>query len=143
MNLILPAVAMIVFNDNAEILLQQRRDSGEWCILSGHIEYGETVEEAAHREILEETGCHSAILRLIGVYSAPASQTYRYPRGSVQYITTCVEARLTEGSNRIRQNEESLEIAFFPVDALPQPLAQMHPDWLKDCLNKTATAVLR
>lgn len=43
---ILPAVAAAIFNDKGEVLLQRRRDVNQWCIISGHVEFGETVEEA-------------------------------------------------------------------------------------------------
>jgi 8-oxo-dGTP pyrophosphatase MutT (NUDIX family) len=52
---ILPAVAAVIFNDNGEVLLQKRKDVNKWCIISGHVEFGETIEAAILREIEEET----------------------------------------------------------------------------------------
>ena len=75
---ILPAVAAAIFNDNGEILLQKRKDVNKWCIISGHVEFGETIEEAILREIEEETNTKAKIIRFIGVYSSPGSQTYLY-----------------------------------------------------------------
>src|SRR5262245_58079426 len=92
-NEILPAVAVIIFNDHGEILLQRRKDVNQWCILSGHVEFGETITHAALREIKEETGAKADIVRLIGLYSSPASQTYHYEERTVQYITAYFEAR--------------------------------------------------
>jgi len=43
---ILPAVAAAIFNDKGEILLQKRKDVSQWCIISGHVEFGETIEAA-------------------------------------------------------------------------------------------------
>jgi 8-oxo-dGTP diphosphatase len=84
---ILPAVAAVIFNDNGEVLLQKRKDVNKWCIISGHVEFGETIEAAILREIEEETNTKANIVRLIGVYSSPSSQTYNYNDRTVQYIT--------------------------------------------------------
>lgn len=48
-------VAVIILNEENQVLLQKRSDVGLWGIPSGHIEIGETVSEAAIREIKEET----------------------------------------------------------------------------------------
>ncbi len=48
-------VAVIILNEEKQVLLQKRSDVGLWGISSGHIEIGETVSEAAIREVKEET----------------------------------------------------------------------------------------
>lgn len=68
---ILPAVAAAIFNDKGEVLLQKRKDVNQWCIISGHVEFDETIEEAMLREIEEETNTKARIIRFIGVYSSP------------------------------------------------------------------------
>lgn len=65
---ILPAVAAAIFNEKAEILLQRRKDVDQWCLISGHVEFGETIEQAILREIKEETNSTADIIRFIGVY---------------------------------------------------------------------------
>jgi 8-oxo-dGTP diphosphatase len=85
---ILPAVAAAIFNDKGEVLLQKRKDVNKWCIISGHVEFGETIEAAILREIEEETNTKANIVRFIGVYSSPNSQTYNYKDRIVQYITS-------------------------------------------------------
>lgn len=64
-------VAVIILNEENQVLLQKRSDVGLWGIPSGHIEIGETVSEAAIREIKEETNLDIRIKKLIGVYSEP------------------------------------------------------------------------
>src|SRR3954464_939710 len=93
---ILPAVAAAIFNEQGEVLLQKRRDTNQWCIISGHVEFGETVAHAVLREIAEETNVQADIVRFIGLYSSPETQLYHYPERSVQYITSYFEARLAE-----------------------------------------------
>lgn len=141
--LILPAVGMITFNDAGEVLLQRRHDANQWCILSGHVEFGETVEQAAIREMKEETGCEAFVVRLIGIYSSPDSQTYQYANQRIQYVTSYFEMSFTQPEPELVLNEESYDLRFFPVDQLPAELAMMHPLWLSDALNSSATAVIR
>ena len=53
--LITASVAVLV-SDGRRILLQRRRDNGLWALHGGMIEIGETFEDAARRELREETG---------------------------------------------------------------------------------------
>jgi 8-oxo-dGTP diphosphatase len=140
---ILPAVAAAIFNKQGEVLLQQRTDVGKWGVISGHVEFGETVEQAVLREIMEETNSKASLIRLIGVYSSPSSQTYYYANKTVQYITTYFEASLPEDVDLTFANNETAALRFFKPAALPAALAQMHPYWLSDALNKHSMPVIR
>lgn len=61
----IPVARLIVQNDKNEVLILRRSHSehanGSWCLPGGKINYGETVEESAARELQEETSlnCHS------------------------------------------------------------------------------------
>ena len=139
---ILPAVAVIIFDAEGRVLLQKRADVNRWGLISGHVEPGETVAQAAIREVKEETGLTIRIKRLIGVYSDPESQTYDYPDGRrVHYITTYLEG---EPSEAIAQApcSETLEVGYFAPDQLPTDLLRMHPDWLKDATEQRAQSAL-
>src|SRR5882672_4259786 len=142
-NEILPAVAAAIFNEKGEILLQKRRDVNKWCIISGHVEFGETVEHALLREITEETNAGAAIVRFIGLYSSPDSQVYHYPGRSVQYITSYFEARLTEPIADDFSNEETGELRFFPTTHIPDNMATINPYWLGDALTRQAIPFVR
>jgi len=132
---ILPAVAVAILNEEGEILLQRRRDRNQWGVLSGHVEFGESVEEAAVREVWEETGLKVEVHRLIGVYSEPITQTYSYPTGkTVQYVTVYFEACLISPFTDF-SGEETLEIRFFKPTSLPENLLTMSPYWLSDALS--------
>ena len=64
-----PAVAALVFRDGS-VLLVKRRDEpnrGRWSPPGGSLELGETVEEAAVRETLEETGVTVRPVRVVDV----------------------------------------------------------------------------
>lgn len=136
-------VAVIILNEEKQVLLQKRSDVGLWGIPSGHIEIGETVSEAAIREVKEETNLDIKIKKLIGVYSDPNSQVFAYPNGKiVHFITICFLAEITGGELRCNSSE-SLEIKFFNQQNLPQDLLKMHPQWLQDALSNRDLAFIR
>ncbi|MES2134211.1 MAG: NUDIX domain-containing protein [Bacteroidota bacterium] len=140
---ILPAVAAAIFNDKGEVLLQKRKDVDQWAVISGHVEFGETIENAILREIEEETNVKATLVRFIGVYSSPDSQTYFYKDKTVQYITSYFEARLAESIPADFSNEETGELKFFSPDSLPKNLAPMDKHWLSDALTKNEPIRIR
>ncbi|MEK6986837.1 MAG: NUDIX hydrolase [Candidatus Thermoplasmatota archaeon] len=65
----IPAVSALVFRDGS-VLLVKRRDEpnqGRWSPPGGSVELGETVEEAAARETMEETGVAVRPIRVVDV----------------------------------------------------------------------------
>ncbi len=140
---ILPAVAAAIFNNKGEILLQRRKDVNQWCIISGHVEFGETVEHAILREIKEETDTSAEIARFIGVYSTPESQTYQYEERTVQYITSYFEARLHNDIPEGFSNSETHELRFFATGEIPADMALINENWLSDALDKNSRVFLR
>lgn len=140
---ILPAVSAIIFNERNEILMQRRMDTRKWCIISGHVEFGETVKEAMLREVMEETNVESEIVRLIGVYSSPAYTTYYYPERIVQYVVTYFELKLKGPIQDGLTNSESMEFSYFPIENLPVDLDLINPYWLTDALDHREKAFIR
>lgn len=138
-----PGVAIIIFNQNREVLLQKRADVNLWGLPSGHVEPGETVENAAVREVLEETGLQVRILRLIGVYSDPGSQVFHYPDGRVTHFVTCCFQAEAVGGELTAVLPETLEVCYFPCDRLPADILKMHPLWLADALTPTVQSFIR
>jgi isopentenyl-diphosphate delta-isomerase type 1 len=69
-----PVVHLHVFNNKSELLLQKRSKNkdiqpGKWdTSVGGHVDYGETIEEALYREVNEELGITSFIPEFIGSY---------------------------------------------------------------------------
>jgi 8-oxo-dGTP pyrophosphatase MutT (NUDIX family) len=142
-NEILPAVAAIIFNERGEVLLQKRKDVGKWSIISGHVEYGETVTDALLREIWEETNVRGRLERFIGVYSSPTSQTYRYTDRNVHYVTLYFEAALNGTIPHKIDNPETLELKYFPVHGIPDDFDKINPHWLEDALARRETPFMR
>src|SRR5512133_2362847 len=85
------SVCACVFDAQGRLLLMHRADNAHWGLPGGNIEIGESVTQAAAREVLEETGLEIAVGRLVGVYSDPAVHTIAtYPNGyMVHYVNLC------------------------------------------------------
>jgi ADP-ribose pyrophosphatase YjhB (NUDIX family) len=79
------------------ILLVRRVDSGRWAVPGGYMEPGETFTEACAREVLEETGLHVRVGKLIAVYTSP-HVLLRYPDGNcLQLVVLHFAARSIAG----------------------------------------------
>jgi len=129
---------------NGEILLIQRADNAHWGLPGGHVEPGESVAQAAVREVLEETGFAIEVGRLIGVYSDPEWQTVESSSGErSQFVNLCFEARVTAEIGPPTTPHETLDTGFFPLDALPEPFVPIHVIRIEDALLQEPTARVR
>ncbi|MEA4824737.1 MAG: GNAT family N-acetyltransferase [Clostridiaceae bacterium] len=135
--------SVILINENNEILLQKRRDNGCWGYHGGSVELDEVVEDAAKRELFEETGLTADKLDLFGVFSG-ADMHYVYPNGdevsNVDIVYICRDYH----GEIIRQKSEVDELKFFKSDLLPENLSPPIKPVLKkyvESLKKQDTAV--
>ncbi len=93
-------VDVVVIEGNKILLVKrgQPPHQGEWALPGGFVEYGETSEAAAKREVQEETGIAIELSAIMGVYSDPD----RDPRGhtvSVVFIGEMVSGQLQGGDD--------------------------------------------
>ena len=137
-----PGVAAVIFQDE-RVLLQRRDDNRQWGLPGGSVEPGESVRTAIIREVREETGLDVEPLRLIGVYSDPANhQIITYPDGNViHYVSSVFECAVRGGT--LTCCEESLELAFFPPDALPPDTLPISRIRIVDALTRRVEAFVR
>jgi 8-oxo-dGTP pyrophosphatase MutT (NUDIX family) len=122
-NSIVPAVSAIVTDQHGGILLILRTDNNYWSIPGGGVKPGESVKEAAAREVKEETGIDCEVTGLVGIYSDPG-HIAAYDDGEVrQEFSICFTTRMLGGTERT--SVESAEVRFVP----PQDLQSydMHP----------------
>jgi ADP-ribose pyrophosphatase YjhB (NUDIX family) len=123
----LPVAACVVLNDRREVLLVRRRyepHRGEWCLPTGFAEVGETIEEAALRELREETGLEGSVYRLLTARSL-TSDFY----GDLLFV--CFEVEATGGSERAGDDAE--EIAFFGLADMPPLAFESHTEAVAMC----------
>ena len=131
--IILNYAGCIIYNDDNQILLQKRRDCEQWGFMGGIVELGESIEEAAVREVFEESGLQVKIVSLYGVYSKYFTE---YSNGDrAQTISHIFTAHVIGGS-AIHQNEETIELRYFDIDKAPKLFNQQHQDLLNDLIAK-------
>lgn len=109
-------VAAVVGNDRDELLLVQRADSGFWLYPTGWADVGYSPAEVAVKEVWEETGIKTEVVRLLGVYDGMRLGFTRIPMYS-----TVFHLRATGGELKAHPLECS-DVGFFAEDALPAPL---------------------
>jgi ADP-ribose pyrophosphatase YjhB (NUDIX family) len=113
----LTGITGVVLNDSDEVLLVRRADNGRWALVAGILEPGEQPAVALVREIQEETAVEAAVERLVSIESLPPAG---YPNGDqVQFLDLCFRCRQVCGEPRVN-DDESLEVAWFPLNALPE-----------------------
>lgn len=113
--------SVIVLDGQNRLLLQRRKDNGMWGYAGGAVELYERVEDAAARELREETGLIADQLELLDVFSGPELR-YTYPNGDqVSIVDIVYLCRKYHGQLR-PQPEEVTELAFFSPDRLPDNL---------------------
>jgi ADP-ribose pyrophosphatase YjhB (NUDIX family) len=113
-NSLRPAASAVVVDAAGRILLHRRADNNLWALPGGVMEIGETIEETAKREVLEETGLAIECDYVIAVYSDP-HHVFAYDDGEVrQEFSVCVAAHVTGGTLQV--SEESAELSFWTVE---------------------------
>ena len=106
-----PKVAATAVVERAGLVLMLRRavetGYGLWSLPGGYVDRGEVVEEAAAREVREETGLQVEIGRLVGLFSEEG-----HPVVVAAYAAIETGGKLAAGL-------EALELGFYPLDGLP------------------------
>jgi ADP-ribose pyrophosphatase YjhB (NUDIX family) len=134
--------AIIFDSTRARLLLQRRRDNGRWSLPGGHMEPGESAEEACMREIEEEMGIQVRVARLIGIYSTP-HRLIAYADGNrYQLMSLSFEAEVVSGE--LRLSDETTEFGYFsPAELDSLDLMEHHRDRVHDALTGQAAAFVR
>lgn len=89
------------------------RSAGEWCLPGGKIDWGETLEEAAIREVKEETG--------ITIYNPEIISIHNCKNKHAHFLTAGILARKWSGKEKVMEPDEITEWKWFPLNELPFP----------------------
>ncbi len=109
--------------DGERLLLIQRSDNGLWCMPGGAVEVGETLAQAAERELREEAGIEGRVRRLAGVFDS------RLWRSGVKRHMVHIVFMVERVAGIPVRTDESLDVGYFAEAALP-PLSHGHRQWL-------------
>lgn len=120
-----PATCLVVLDQNRQLLLAKRSVEpkiGEWCLPGGFMELDESPEEAALRELQEETGLHGKIDKLLGVTTAP-NRLY----GTVLMVGYLV----TDYSGELTPGDDVAEAYYFDPNRLPEIAFRSHDHFIR------------
>lgn len=107
------------------LLIERRFDpyKGCWAFPGGFLEMDESAEEGAKRELMEETGLTTAMVRQFHAFSAPD----RDPRERVLTIAYYSVIHLSE----VKGMDDAKQAKWFPLSAMPKSLAFDHAEMLR------------
>jgi 8-oxo-dGTP pyrophosphatase MutT (NUDIX family)/GNAT superfamily N-acetyltransferase len=127
-------VASVFVHKDGKLLLQKRKDNGCWAEHGGCCELGETVDETAKRELLEETGLTANSLELLGIFSGK-DLFYTYPNGDM--VSNVNIAYLCEDftGDLATQTNETTDLRWFKLNELPDNISPPVKPALKRCVE--------
>jgi ADP-ribose pyrophosphatase YjhB (NUDIX family) len=110
----LPVATIVIVNNDRELLLIKRKNEpfkGMWCLPIGFAETGESIEEAALRELKEEAGIEGEIVQLLDVDSLE-NPFYG------DLLVSTFEGRKKGGEEK--PGDDAIEVKYFPITNLPK-----------------------
>ena len=113
---LVPAASTVVIDNEGRLLMAKRTDNELWTIPGGGMKPGETIAEAAVREVKEETGIDVEVVALIGIYTNP-QHVVEYSDGEVrQQFSVCFACRPISGTPAT--SDETSEVGYFTPDEI-------------------------
>jgi len=112
-----------VFKNKAKLLLINRKKEpfkGKWALPGGFVGIDEELEDAAARELAEETGLANIKLEQMHTFG----KVGRDPRG--RQITIAFMGIITKGQNKIKAGDDAAKARWFDIEKLPNDLAFDH-----------------
>ncbi len=112
-------IGVLVFNGEGKVLFMHRTSKhahGTWAGPGGWLEFGETFEDAARREVKEELDLEIEDVKVLGVTN------HLYEEDNKQVVTVFVKANKFKGEPKIMEPDKCSEIGWFELGKLPEPL---------------------
>ena len=135
MPLVLPHSVVVLFNENNEVLLEERADDGYFDFPGGGIDLKESAEEAATRELKEETGLIATELEFFKLYSGEITY-YKYFNGDEIYGVDAVYICRKYQGKIIPQQEEVKGLKFYRLDNMPDKMSPLNKQIIIDLKNR-------
>ena len=124
-----PTVDIIIRQGNCVVLIERRNEPKGWALPGGFVDYGESLETAAAREALEETGLTVRHLEQFGAYSDPARDPRQH---NISFVFTA------EGEGVLKGGDDAASAKLFALNDLPTPLCFDHAQILRDYIDRTS-----
>lgn len=138
----LATASVLVRDEKGRLLMQHRTDDDTWGYPGGIIELGEKVEDAARREVYEETGITPLELQFFGVFSGPEFH-YFYPNGDEVYVID-ITYLCTRFQGEIRfDGMETQAVAFYDPMNLPEPVNTSCRPILREYMRRNSLEIPR
>src|SRR5262245_17964427 len=132
-----PQVGMgVLVIRRGRVLLGRRSGShgaGYYAAPGGHIEFGESFEEAAKREVLEETGLEITDLKLLSV----GNYIFARDEGERHYIDIDFVCEAPEGQPKLMEPEKCEGWDWYDLENLPQPVFIVTERMIESFRSKT------
>jgi ADP-ribose pyrophosphatase YjhB (NUDIX family) len=123
-NSLVPSTTAAVRDADGRLLLIHKIDNDYWALPGGAMELGESVAEAAIREVQEETGVSVEITGIVGIYTDPG-HVMAYSDGEVrQEFSVCFHAKPVSGEAR-EDGSETKEVRWVDPNSIPN--MNIHP----------------
>ncbi len=135
MPLVLPHSVVVLFNEDGKVLFEKRSDDGFYDFPGGGIDLKETGEEAAKRELFEETGLIADELELFNVYTGKVTH-YVYFNGDEIYGVDLVYICHKWHGDLKPQKEEVSELVFLDIKDVPGNVSIRNKAIINDLLKR-------
>ena len=126
-------VIALVFIQQDDTILLVRQDYGHqyWSLPGGEMETGESIDQAAIREVKEEAGLDIRLRRVVGLYSKPSENS----------LAVCFEGEVIGGT--LKADHEITECRYFPYDRIPEATREHLRQRIEDFRGSFPHAVIR
>ena len=135
MPLLLPHAVVILFNELGEVLLEERVDDGYYDFPGGGIDLKEEAEDAAKRELLEETGLEALELEFFKLYSGEITHYVYFNGDEIYGIDIVYTCHIYKGQLK-PQEEEVKSLKFYSLDQMPEKMSIRNKQIIKDLKSK-------
>ena len=114
----------VIITKNGKVLLGKRKNAhgdGTWSFPGGHLEFGESIEDCAKRETMEETGIKIKNLRKF-TFTNDIFEIDGHTKERKHYVTLFIKADYESGSVKIMEPDKCGRWEWFSPEDFPEPL---------------------
>ncbi len=125
----------VIIRNNSKVLFGRRKNAhgdGDWSVPGGHLEFGESLEHCAEREVLEETGVKIRNVRFATITNDIFEKENRH------YINVWMVSDYGSGEPKVTEPDKFESVGWFEWDKMPAPLFLPTRNLLKSGFNPFA-----